>query len=84
MLILFWVACTFTCEQVCEKISTCTEIEQGISNAIDCRSSCLSQQEEASNDGREESFSDLKSCLYNESCLDIEEGICYDEDLYSW
>ena len=84
MLILFWFACTTTCEQVCDKLSTCSDIDQGIGNSIDCQSACLAQQEAATNDDREESFSDLKNCLSSSTCSDIEEGICYDEELYSW
>jgi hypothetical protein len=84
MMILFIWACTVTCEQVCTTISSCEEIEQDNISEIDCRSACLSQQEQAQEDEREEAFDDLKSCLNTSTCDDIVEGVCYDEELYSW
>ena len=80
---LTW-ACTVTCEDVCTTISSCDEIEQEGTGEIDCRSACLSQQEQAQTDGKEESFDNLKSCIVTSSCSDIVQGVCYDEELYSW
>ena len=83
LIFLIW-ACTVTCEDVCTTLSSCDEIEQENTGEIDCRSACLSQQEQAQVDGNEEAFDNLKSCITTSTCSDIVLGVCYDEDLYSW
>lgn len=80
---LIW-GCTVTCEDVCTKISSCDEIAQEGTGEIDCRSACLSQQEQAQADENEEAFDRLKSCISTNTCTDIAQGVCYDEELYSW
>ena len=83
MLFLLW-SCTVTCEDVCVSLASCDEISQENSNTLDCTSACLSQQEQAQNNGQEQEFNALKSCIQTNSCADIAEGVCYDENLYSW
>ena len=84
MMFLFIWACTVTCEDVCTKLSSCDGLEQDNTSEIDCRSACRSQQEQAQTDGNEEGFEELKSCLSTSSCVEIVDGVCYDENLYSW
>jgi len=76
--------CTATCEDVCTKIHTCDNIDQGVTNSLDCTSSCRSQQEEADLDENTEAFDALKDCLSSKTCEEIEAGVCYEESLYSW
>jgi len=84
MIIFLMWACTVTCEDVCTAISSCDEIEQESTGEIDCRSACLSQQEQAQVDGNEEAFDAMKSCITTSTCAEVAEGVCYDEELYSW
>lgn len=84
MLVFLLWSCTVTCEDVCTSISSCHDIVQENTNTLDCTSACLSQQEQAQNDGNELAFDALKSCLTTSTCEDITQGVCYDEDLYSW
>lgn len=83
ILFLLW-ACTVTCEDVCTTIASCDEIEQESTGEIDCRSACLSQQEQAQTDGNDEAFDSLKLCITSSTCDEIAQGVCYDEELYSW
>jgi|GEM_PF-6794206 len=86
MLLIFFSlwGCTATCEEVCTTLQSCDALDQGVSHALDCTSSCLSQQEEATLDGNTETFDTLKSCLNSSTCEEIELGVCYEESLYSW
>ena len=84
MFLFFVRACTLTCEEVCTTISSCENLSQENTNTIDCTSACLSQQEQAESVGQSEAFDALKSCLNTSTCAEIETGVCYDEDLYSW
>jgi hypothetical protein len=83
IIFLLW-SCTLTCEEVCTTISSCDNISQENTNTIDCTSACLSQQEQAEEEEQSEAFGSLKSCLNTSTCAEIEAGVCYDEDLYSW
>ena len=84
MMFFFLWACTVTCEETCTKIMSCDEIEQEGTDEIDCRSACLSQQEQSQADGNEDAFNNLKSCITASTCSEIVQGVCYDEELYSW
>ena len=80
--ILFLGACSPTCDQVCDKISTCLNGDSV--DTLNCTSACRLQQIEADDDENALAFDNLKQCIYTESCADLETGICYDESLYAW
>ena len=84
MLLFFLWSCTVTCEEVCTSLSSCPDVVQENTNTLDCTSACLSQQEQAQNNENGEAFDALKLCLTTNTCEDITQGVCYDEDLYSW
>jgi len=83
------IACTPTCEQTCSKILSCEE--EGISapemNQRECENSCAAQAnlyENEEDQVLEEAFDELKSCITEQSCQDLAEGVCYDPDLFAW
>ena len=80
--ILLLGACSPTCDQVCDKVISCLSGDSV--DALNCTSACRLQQLEAEEDEQDQTFDDLKNCLYTESCEDLEEGVCYEESLYSW
>ena len=56
-------------------------------NLDECTSSCAAQSnwyEDNEKPEQQEAFDELKSCLYQESCEAVLEGVCYDEDVYIW
>ena len=84
-LVLFWLGCSSTCEQVCTKLRSCSDIELGTSNQLDCTNACVTQQEAISEEEPESaSFSEYKDCVMQQTCEQIEAGSCYDSGLYSW
>ena len=77
--------CTATCEEVCNKLSSCgDDVYIGTSNTLDCTASCLSQEQEADDREREAEFDQLKNCIASETCELLQTDVCYDESLYSW
>ena len=84
-IVLFWLGCSPTCEQVCSKLTDCSNIELGMTNQLDCTNACLAQQEAIPDeDAESDSFANYKDCVVQETCEQIEAGVCYDSDLYSW
>ena len=88
---LFWIftwvlACTPTCEQTCYKLLSCEEIATP-SNEKECTSACNVQEllyDDWEDETKREAFSELKSCIYGETCQTISDGGCYEgaEDLF--
>ena len=87
--ILGSTGCTPNCEQTCTKLLSCEE--EGLStpmmNLDECTSSCASQSnwyEDNEKVDQQDAFDELKSCISRETCADLQEGVCYDEDVYIW
>ena len=56
-------------------------------NIDECTSACSAQQntyEDWDDPEKENAFKDLKSCIVAEECDLLNEGVCYDEDVYIW
>lgn len=86
---VFTWGCTPTCEQACQKILTCEDegLDTPRMNLDECTSSCAAQSnwyEDEELDTQQAAFDELKSCIVAESCSDLAEGVCYDEDVYAW
>jgi hypothetical protein len=81
------VACEPSCENTCEKILACDEVDTPLIALQDCTDACLTQEQryEDWNDGqKQEAMSDFKTCVADNECSDIAEAVCYDEEIYSW
>lgn len=81
------VACEPSCEQTCEKLLACDEVESPRVSELECERACTTQEElYLSWDDIElqEAFSDHKRCLDQEECGAIAEGVCYDERLFAF
>lgn len=86
---LFSTACTPTCEQVCTKILTCEDdgLNTPMMNLDECTSSCAAQSnwyEDNEKVEQQDAFDELKSCISDETCEDLQAGVCYNEDVYVW
>ena len=83
------VGCTPTCEQTCTKLLSCEEegLNSPLMNLDECTSACAAQSnwyEDNEKVEQQEAFDDLKSCISEETCADLQEGVCYDADVYIW
>ena len=84
VLILSLLGCTPTCEQVCEKLTTCDELDS-ISSEIDCQSACTAQEllyEDWEDEEKRNAFDELKVCIGENTCDEIADGLCYNEVIY--
>jgi len=80
-------ACEPTCKATCDKLVSCEEIDSPRQAVVDCQTSCEIQQnlydtwdDQLSRDA----MADLKHCIVSEECAAIDDGVCYDADLYIW
>ena len=63
--------CAPSCEKVCEKALDCDLTAR--LNQVECEEACLEQ---------EDAFADHRRCIVDATCEELEDGVCYDEDLY--
>ena len=91
LLLITMVVATTGCEpsseQTCETLLACEETHTDRVALDDCTASCLVQQrlyDEWEDIELQDSFTDYKFCIAEESCEEIAAGACYNADLYSW
>ena len=78
--------CTPDCEQTCRHVLECDIDSPQV--AIDqCRASCETEQhlyEAWGDEDKQQAFRDERSCLVGATCDEIADGVCYDEDMYTF
>ena len=91
MLLLLFTAltgCAPTCKQVCDKITSCAQLDDYSGTHPDfCAENCI----------RQETLYDVwddtdlldrldahKVCLMDATCDEVADGVCYDEELYAF
>lgn len=81
--------CEPTCANTCDKLLSCSDdgtVEQPRVNDNDCEAACKNEQDLYEKDWEDtqlsDAFSDMKKCVRDSSCEDIDAGVCYDSDLY--
>jgi hypothetical protein len=87
LLPLLLLGCEVNCQSTCEKLLTCDDVESPLVSEIDCETACVSQEilyEQWDDQLKRDAFADYKTCVSERTCGDIADGVCYDEDLYSW
>ncbi|MFT4975081.1 MAG: hypothetical protein ACI8S6_000968 [Myxococcota bacterium] len=85
--LMLLAGCEVSCENTCEKLLACEEVETPLVAEVDCQQACVTQ--ETLYDGwddliKRQALTDYKTCVSENTCGDIAEGVCYDEDIYSW
>lgn len=81
------IGCEPSCEETCEKLLSCDEVESPRVSERECERACTTQEElYLSWDDVElqQAFSDHKRCVDQEECGAIAEGVCYDERLFAF
>jgi hypothetical protein len=81
------VACEPSCEQTCEKLLSCDEVESPRVSELECERACTTQEElylSWDDVSLQEAFSDHKRCIDEEECGAIADGACYDDRLFAF
>jgi len=82
------LGCTPTCDQVCDKLVACENPGTERMSSAECRESCESQRslynEEWDDIEKRDAFDDELTCLYDAECADVSDGVCYDEEVWSY
>ena len=79
--------CEPTCKNTCEKLLACEGVETPRLSLNDCTDAC--EEQEAlyirwDDTQLQDAFADYKTCVKEEACAAIDDGVCYDEDLYAF
>ena len=81
------VGCEPTCKETCRKLLECEEVQTPRLALEDCTASCTVQgelYEDWQDTQLRQSFADLKTCVVDNECDRIADGVCYDEELFIW
>ena len=81
------VGCEPTCENTCEKLLECDEVDTPRVSEDDCTTSCIIQEEmyEDWEDAQlREAHGDAKQCIKDNTCEDLATGTCYEDELFIW
>lgn len=83
--VLLLGACRANCEDACEKLLECDEIESARVSVEDCEASCereMAQYEKWRDTDKQHRLEAERDCIVDSVCAEIAEGACYDEELF--
>ena len=77
--------CTTTCSEACEKAIDC-QLDSPRTSFDACYDDCERQRSLYAdwweNDEKSDRFDDHRDCIADSSCEELEEGVCYDEEIF--
>ncbi|MSQ01356.1 MAG: hypothetical protein EXR71_05600 [Myxococcales bacterium] len=86
-LLLIVFGCTPTCEEVCDKLVACEMGGTERMSPAECQESCVSQQtlyDDWTDVQKRDAFDAELTCLNISECADIDAGVCYDAEVWSF
>ena len=87
VLLLGSAGCTPSCTQVCDKVLACENAGTERMSEGECEESCADQRDlydRWTDPDKVHAFEDELTCLYDSECADIEDGVCYDEEVWAF
>lgn len=89
MILLFaLMGCNATCPQTCRQLIECDEVEHAGTTRDDCEYQCEQQKTLYEDTWEDEDLKDrhatYRNCVVDSSCAQIEDGVCYDEELFAF
>ena len=87
LLAAFLGGCEPTCQETCNKLLDCNDVDTPRLSEEECESSCKNTEDlyEACDDqGKRDKLGDMKRCIMDEDCSAVADGVCYDSDLVIW
>lgn len=85
--VLLAPGCTPSCEDVCQKLVACGNEGTERMSETECKESCQQQErlyEEWEDEQLRDAFDAELKCLDDSTCEELADGVCYDEDLWSY
>ncbi len=84
--LLGWGAagCTPTCSSACRQLLDC-HLDASHADQDECVASCQAQRQlfrEWDDDEKKEAFAEQLRCIGSSTCEEIDDGVCYTEDMY--
>ena len=87
LLAAFLGGCEPTCQETCNKLLDCDDVDTPRLSEEECETSCKNTEDlyEAWDDqGKRDALGDMKRCIMDNDCSDVADGVCYDSDLVIW
>lgn len=88
LLVVALGGCTPSCERVCEKlVDQCGDLGTERGSAMECEEQCIDQRDLYArwNDvQKRDAFDAHLQCLMGSTCDEIGDGVCYDEEIWSF
>ncbi len=87
VLLQLLVACTPTCQDVCDKLVLCELDGAERLSPAECEESCQAQEslyDEWTDVQKRDAFDAELTCLYDAECTDIAAGTCYEAEVWSF
>jgi len=84
-LLLLAPACRPSCEEVCEKLLACEEVESPRVSETECEDSCTREEalyETWEDERLLDALYDEMECIADSTCAEVAGGACYDEALF--
>ncbi|MFK7927621.1 MAG: hypothetical protein AB8H79_05510 [Myxococcota bacterium] len=85
-IVLFTSACEPSCKQTCRNVLAC-DLESDRVTVDECEAACVFQErlyEDRQQDALRDRLGDHKRCLNRESCDDLADGVCFDDELFAF
>ena len=81
--------CNATCQQTCRQlIVECDGVSHEGTTQNDCEAQCEDQrtlyEDIWEDEDLEQRHDDYRNCVVDSTCEDIEDGVCYDEELFAY
>jgi len=76
-------ACAPTCESVCKKVIEC-DVSSRLAQD-ECERECARQNtlyNTWEDQAKQDAYVEHKSCIAGSTCEQLDEGVCYDEDIF--
>jgi hypothetical protein len=88
-LVAVLTACDATCQQTCRQlIVECDGVEHSGTTRDECEVQCEQQKTLYEDTWEDEDlslrFADYRNCVVDSTCADVEDGVCYDEELFAY
>jgi hypothetical protein len=87
VLLSLLTACDATCSQACKKLDRCDAVATSGQTRDQCEETCQEVDnlyDRWEDEDLQERLDASRNCIRDETCGAIADGVCYDEELYTW